>query len=205
MANETIVGYCKECGIAVTEENLYSTTPVVTCKSCHDAQVQAENDAIEQEKRRKQYDKDTMRRKRNLSIYFGSAVASIILIFFVVNAFIDPLFGSIGANIGGGFVLSYVGFSFTAAMFFDGVVRNFLEWMFTRTINFPGLIFSLDLDGILWFITVKLIFGILGFLAGVLFAILGVVLALCLAPIVYPFSLIHQNRCIRTGNTADFD
>ncbi len=205
MNNSMVIGYCKECGIAVTQANLHSTTPVVMCQACHNAQLQAEQDAIQNEKKRKEYDKASMRRKRNLSIYFGAAVATIILVIFIVNSFINPALGSIGANIGGGLILSYIGFSFTASMFFDGVVRGFLEWMFTRTINFPGLIFSLDLDGIIWFLTVKLIFGILGFLAGVLFAILGVIIAFLMAPVVYPFSLMHQNRCIRTGNTVDFD
>lgn len=204
MDNETI-GFCKECGIAVTEENLHSKFPKVVCKNCHDAEEQKKEEEKEKALRTDEYNRSRMRSRRNLSWIFGGVVALIVLVLFIVNSFNSPVFGTSTANIVGGLVVSYVLFAFVASLFFDGVVRDVLFWMAERTVQFPGLIFSLDLDGILWYISVKLLFGILGFLAGVLFAILGVLVAMIISPFTYPFTLIHQQRCIKNADIADFD
>ena len=66
------------------------------------------------------------------------------------------------------------------------MVYTVASWGFVR---FPGLIFSLDLDGIIWLLTVKLAFWIIGFLLGALFLILAVALGMILSVFVYPFAL----------------
>ena len=146
-----------------------------------------------------------MRFRRNLSWIFGGIVALIALVLFIVNSFNEPVFGSVVSNIFGGIVVAYILFAFVASLFFEGAVRDVLFWMGERTVQFPGLIFSLDLDGIIWYITVKLLFGILGFLLGAIFAILGVLVAILIAPFTYPFTLIHQQKCIKNADIADFD
>ena len=66
------------------------------------------------------------------------------------------------------------------------MVLTIASWGFVK---FPGLIFSLDLDGIIWLITVKLAFWIIGFIIGAVFLFGGVALGLVLSVIVYPFAL----------------
>lgn len=205
MSETTVIGYCKECGIAVTEENVYSTEPKVICQKCHDAEVYEAEMKVENAERTKEYNRSRMKRKRNLSLIFGGIAGLVVLILFIIDGVKDPMIGSIGGNIGVGIAASYVVFAFVASLFFDGIVRNAVLWMCERSIRFPGLIFELDLDGIIWFITVKLIFGILGFLAGVLFAILGVIFGLVIAPFVYPFSFFYQIRCINKVDVAEFE
>jgi hypothetical protein len=51
----------------------------------------------------------------------------------------------------------------------------------------------------------KILFGILGFLGAILFALLGFVIAFVCAPFVYPFSLASQNKAIRECDLAEFD
>jgi hypothetical protein len=50
----------------------------------------------------------------------------------------------------------------------------------------------LDLDGIIWFITVKLIFGVISFLLSVACIILAVALGWFLSLFVYPFAIVKN-------------
>lgn len=56
-------------------------------------------------------------------------------------------------------------------------------------VKFPGLIFTLDLDGIAWLLTVKLLFWVLGFVLAALFFLLAVGLGLIVGIFVYPYAL----------------
>lgn len=69
------------------------------------------------------------------------------------------------------------------------------------SIKFPGLIFSWDLDGIMWLIAMKLLFVVLGFFLGVLVLFLAVALSAVLASVSFPFVLVHN---INTGYADAF-
>ena len=72
-------------------------------------------------------------------------------------------------------------------------------WGFVRM---PGLIFTLDLDGIVWLLTVKLLFWILGFILAFICGALGIAVGLVVSVFVYPFAL---SKSIRTGGKTSFD
>lgn len=76
----------------------------------------------------------------------------------------------------------------------ESAVREVVAWMATRSIAFPGLIWEFSLDGFLWLIGMKILFAIIGFLAGVVFAVLGVIIAAIISPISYPINLISYIR-----------
>lgn len=59
-------------------------------------------------------------------------------------------------------------------------------------IHLPGLIFSLDLEGIIWFLTVKLALFILGILGTIAMWALAIALGATLSLLVYPFA-IYKN------------
>lgn len=216
-AGPRTVGFCIQCGITVTEDNLGEESPRVLCQSCVvardeailEAQRQAERDEIEAERCRTQALEDNrtvMRGKRNLSAIVGGIVAIVffaILLSAVINSPEDYL-GSIGADIALTVALTYAVFAFTASMFYEGPVRDFVLFMITKTVSFPGLIFTWDLDGIIWLIGMKILFAILGFLAGVLLAIVGIVGGIIIAPFVYPFRLAKINRLIREGDIEEY-
>ena len=75
--------------------------------------------------------------------------------------------------------------------FIGDMILQIFSWGFVR---FPGLIFTLDLDGIIWLITVKLLFWVLGFLLATLFGLLAIILGLALSVVVYPFALVKNIR-----------
>lgn len=61
-------------------------------------------------------------------------------------------------------------------------------------VKFPGLIFSLDLDGIIWLLTVKLLFWIIGFVLSITFLTMGVALGMVLSVFIYPFALRNSYK-----------
>lgn len=70
--------------------------------------------------------------------------------------------------------------------FVGNMMGEIFAWGFVRM---PGLIFSLDLDGIIWFLTVKLAFFILGFIIALAAGALALGLGLPLSGIIFPFAI----------------
>ena len=200
----TAIGYCTECGIMVTEDNVGRKEPKIVCKKCVEAEAENKRREVRETEEKENYTRSRMRFRRNLSIIIGLVfgIAALVGMIFIA---LDMPESDRALYIGVAIFMGYAVFAFVAQMFFDGVVRNLLiDWV-SKTVNFPGLIFSWDLDGILWLIGMKILFAILGFLAGVLFAILGVTISLIIAPFVYPFALIKQNVAIKNCDDSDFE
>lgn len=80
----------------------------------------------------------------------------------------------------------FMGCLFLNNNFVGEMVISIFEFGFIR---FPSLIFTLDLDGIICFLTIKLVFGLISILLGVFFAICGIALGLIVSVFVYPFVL----------------
>lgn len=70
--------------------------------------------------------------------------------------------------------------------FVGDMIGEVISWSFVRM---PGIIFTLDLDGLIWLLSVKLLFWIIGLLLSVVFGILAIVLGLAVSILVYPFAL----------------
>ena len=99
-------------------------------------------------------------------------------------------------------VIGVMSFTFISCLilgnnFIGEMVLDILSWGFVKT---PGLIFTLDLDGIIWLLTVKLLFWILGFILAALCGILAIVLGLVVSVFVYPFALYKNIKHGETDN-----
>lgn len=91
-------------------------------------------------------------------------------------------------------VLGLLSFTFISCLilnnnFLGDMILEIFSWGFVKM---PGLIFELDLDGILWLLTVKLAFWILGIILAVICGILAIVVGLLVSVFVYPFA-IYKN------------
>lgn len=91
-------------------------------------------------------------------------------------------------------VLAVLSFAFISCLILDNnfvldMVGGVFSWGF---VQMPGLIFTLDLDGIIWLLTVKLIFWILGIVLAILCGLLALALGLIVSPFVYPFAIIKN-------------
>ena len=219
---KALIGFCKRCGITVTEENIGEKSPVILCKNCvtlrdneikkaaEERERKAKEDAAsrireaqEREKaakRKLECDRGVIRKRRNTSFIVAGIIAAAILALLIAAIADDFSFGSLIVSL----VLVYATFAFTSSMFFDGVVQNLVLDMLTTTINWPGLIFTFDLDGFLWLIGMKILFAVLGFIVGVFVALLGFILGFITSIFVYPFTLIKISQDIRLGNASNY-
>jgi transcriptional regulator with XRE-family HTH domain len=208
------IGYCKECGIAVTEENLAEKDPVILCKKCKGKRIAEEKARIEAEEnrklelsalaeRKKKQDMDSMRHHRNKSLIWAGIAAIPLLIICIVNIFSDISSADTWSGVLGIIILDYAIFSFVFIMFYDTFIKDAVLYMFTASVNWPGLIFTFDLDGLIWLIAMKLLFAVLGFIIGVLAAMAGLIFGLIASMIAFPFVLLNYMRKIAMGIYED--
>ncbi|MBP5308354.1 MAG: helix-turn-helix transcriptional regulator [Clostridia bacterium] len=127
-------------------------------------------------------------RQRKLSFIWGGIITVLVAaLALIITVSLDLGAGiSVGASFGSLLVFPFVSCLFLQNNFIMEMVESVASWGFVR---FPGLIFSLDLEGIIWLLTVKLALWILGGIIAIAFLILAVVLGIVLGLFVYPFAL----------------
>ena len=123
--------------------------------------------------------------RRNKSFVWSGVTATALVVLGIVTENILPMI-----------IIALTGFTLVSCLilgnnFVGDMIAEIFSWGFVR---FPGLIFTLDLDGIIWLITVKLLFWVLGFLIAILFGILAIALGLLISLVVYPFALAKNIR-----------
>ena len=212
-AGPAAIGFCTSCGIVVTEENVGATAPKMLCHACkvEADRIKAENERLEQaaearrqaeiaaEKRRELHQRNaisTKRRRRLItSAVFGGIGAAVSCGLGISSAIstssATPVFTAL--------ILSLFIFPFISLLFFEGPVREVFFYCAGASIHWPGLIFEFSVDGFVWLIAMKLLFAVLGFLAGLFMFFLGLALGFIIAPFVYPFFLASYLRDIRTA------
>ena len=157
-----------------------SAVKKVICKSCDKKQKE------EAHKRKVYYGLD----QRRKSFVWGGVFAGLItlaLVIITIALKLDAWIVLLGAG-GGVLFFPFLSCLYLKNNFIGDVVEEVASW----SIRFPGLIFTLDLDGIIWFITVKLIFGVISFLLSVACIILAVALGWVLSLFVYPFAIVKN-------------
>lgn len=127
------------------------------------------------------------RKKRTKSFWLGGLAAALAL---ALGLWLTIPSGIV-SNIIYASIIGILFFPFISCLildnnFIEDMVGTIFDWGFVRM---PGLIFSLDLDGILWLLTVKLLFWIIGIILAILFGLLAVTLGLVVSLFVYPFAL----------------
>ena len=101
-----------------------------------------------------------------------------------------------GIDIGMVILFPLCTFTFSSCMFLK---NNFIEDLFLDIaswgfVTFPGLIFDLSFDGIVWLIGMKIIFWLLGFVLGFLATLLALFVCLGLSLFAYPFAIARSFR-----------
>lgn len=174
---------CHNCNQPIYESNeiVRKYDSVVWCKSCETNRITKERNA--------RIDKSIKRRVKS----------------FIISPILAGLWLWIAIS-GGGFtdfetaMLSIFGtisiFTFTSCCllannFIGEMTLTIMSWGFVKM---PGLIFTLDLDGCLWFLTVKLGLFLLGMAIFLAFALFALILGLILSVFVYPFAIVKNYR-----------
>lgn len=169
---------------------------LIYCKECAkilDAKIKDEEERRRRE--RKEAALKEAKRKREKGLKFGGLLAAVIIVLSVILSIkytqspIIPILISV--------VFAYAAFAFVSCLFLDNnvvgdIFLGVAEWGFVK---FPGLIFSFDLDGIMWLIGMKILFAILGFLLGLAAVCLALLLSFIVAMVVFPFALSNNLNC----------
>ncbi len=130
--------------------------------------------------------------KRLKSYIIGGILAAIGVVFGIITVISSKNPTDLFVWIG----IGAVAFTFSSCLILDNnvvgdVFLGILEWGFVRM---PGVIFTLDLDGIIWLLTVKLLFWILGIILAILCGILGFIVSCIVSVFVYPYAIWKSIR-----------
>ena len=129
--------------------------------------------------------------KRRIHSFVWSGIVAIALLIFGITQFVQS---SDASMLSGCIAVSIMSFTLISCLILDNnfigdMISGIFSWGF---VTMPGLIFTLDLDGIIWFLTVKLLFWILGIVLAILCGLLGICVGLAVSVFVYPYAL-YQN------------
>lgn len=194
-APKVMLGVCKECGKTVYEGEEATTEPALVCKKCVERKkVEAKRAAEEADKRRKAAEQaklDETHKIRNRGLIWSGAIIGVITVLCIIGLVADPkdvMYTLIGLA-----VIIVFGYPFVAQLFWDGVIVDIV--MFGgKVVGMPGVIFDLDLDGIIFLIVVKILFAVIKFLIWLVTFLAAAVVALLISPFTFPFALRELNR-----------
>lgn len=186
---------CENCNDPIYEKNdihRFTTTKVhrsgrsthretidhIYCTKCYDAKLRREKQEAEAKAIAK---RERMRKKRVNSFIWPTIAAAIVIIICVCT---QKYIGCIA----GGLLFTFLADLILGNNFIGDLWYEISSW----SIKLPGVIFTLDLDGILWLISVKLFGAILGFFVSILAVIFATALGMALSVIVYPIALVRN-------------
>lgn len=179
-----MIGVCHSCGKVVYSGMEAKTYPHIICKDCVARQNQAQ--AYEKAKQRSE-----VIHTRNVGLWWSFGINLAIIIAALIGII------SSGENIGLGIAGIVVGeiflYPFVAQLFWDGAVAS-VTFFGGKTIGMPGVIFDLDLDGIIFLIGVKILFAIIRFIVWLISIIFFGVIGIIIAPFAFIPALIKLNR-----------
>ena len=131
---------------------------------------------------------------KRVHAYVWSALAAAALLAFLLIGYLNADVGGIGIVICFPiFVFSFVSCLILGNNFIGDMVLEIFSWGFVKM---PGLIFTLDLDGLIWLLTVKLLFWVIGLILATICGILAIALGLIVSVFVYPSAIIKNIRGI---------
>lgn len=168
--------------VKAEEDNIY-------CNECHDKILKIQKNEqlarIEADKQAKaEKSKKTLKKLAIVGIIAILLLSAIIIALYFISPNLETLLSSI--FIIGGIITTiilYVWDTFIVDVF----------GFFCRSFKAPfGLIFDLSLDGIIWFLTVKLALWIIGGILSILFFILGLFVTFTLSLITFPFIATYK-------------
>lgn len=192
--SEPVLALCSKCNKPIYETSdivrrthrlKNHTSSEIYCKEC-DKKLREEEAEKARIKRLTEIEKGKRRRIHSF-IWGGLALLAVIGI--VLWLYNDEVLDKTEMILG--IVAGVLAFPFVSCLILN---NNFIGDMFFTVaswgfVKFPGLIFELSLDGIVWLIAVKLAFWVIGIILAILMIILALILGEIVSIFVYPFAL----------------
>jgi len=197
---DDIVGFCNNCGKLVRVGEEAENSSKILCKQC-DEQLRKEAEqkreaakkAAEEKQRQLEeqriHDEILMQAPFKKRTKIACIVAGILCVCWLALSITigclskEPI--NWGIHILGAIVLTLLIFTFVFQLFWDGWVRR-ITLAGAISLRLPGIIFTMDLDGLIFLVVMKVLLWILSGLV----AIVGFLITATLALIVSPFTFI---------------
>ena len=189
--NRIVLAVCEQCnrpifnGSEIVRKTIgFGDRTKILCKDCDNKnKVQQYNESV-------QY--GVSQRKKS---YIKGGIYSGLITLFLLFGVLSDASTSTAENIITASVLGILFFPFLSCLYLhNNFIMDMVGGIATWSIRFPGVIFSLDLDGIIWLITVKLLFWVLGALISICCFIFAIIMGLIVSPFVYPFALVKSYK-----------
>ncbi|MDE5563312.1 MAG: helix-turn-helix domain-containing protein [Clostridiales bacterium] len=197
-----VVGFCKDCGKLVHEGEEACTTPMVICKACalrreNIKKVQENEQKLQKQqaeravKAKKQAEVDRCKHRRNKGLIISAIITVALLVLFTVLAIQNSedtvMYLAIMA------FTVVCGYPFFAQLFWDGIVVD-IVLVGGKIVGMPGVIFSLDLDGIIFLIVVKILFAFIKMLIFLLTFLFMIFVAMVVATFAFVPQMLKLNK-----------
>lgn len=199
-----VIATCKDCGKSICEGTTYHNVErksesgvkemVPVCNECfaaHEREMARRAEEIEAslapkpKPAKKGFHRITDRGDK-APLIWGIVIGAIALVVSLVLFIVNYSSVGIGWTIGGPILIGYTVLATIYCIFSVSYIADVFSSVAGWSIRFPGLIFTWDLDGIMWLIGMKILFFILGALVG----IATFTLALTLSAVLSIFSFI---------------
>lgn len=193
------VGVCTECGRSIYDEDAETCkNGKLICKSCAEKrQRQIEKETAEEEADHIKY-ADEIVKSRNRGFIVGSLACAAMLILSIVLIITQSDKTAMAI---GGTILTVMTFFTVTQLFWDGAVAS-VAFTGGKIIGTPGVIFSLDLDGFIFLIVVKILFAVLRFLIFVITFLFFLFVAAIISPFTFGPCLHRVNNEIRNRRSG---
>ena len=190
-----MLGVCTVCGKTVYEGNVGQEEPTLVCKACK-VRKTAERERAEKERRQraesaKRAELARVHRRRNIGLIASACITGGILLVDVIASIASST--AFPLVLGGVAVILLFLYPFVAQLFWDGFIVD-VVLMGVKVVGTPGVIFTLDLEGIIFLIIVKILFAILKFILLILIFLFMLICAIVLSPFAFFPQLIKLNR-----------
>lgn len=183
---------CSKCGRNFEQKEIFTLKPNPICLECNEKSIEEKeevNKTISNE-----HSKIKTKEKNNFlkSFLYAGLITFTTIIFLILChlAYEDPDPLPLGYTILLISILAILTYCFSNQMFYDNFLKDFID-CFRHSFELPGLIFSLDLGGILLLILWKFIAPIIAFLISITIFLFGCVLAFFISPFTLIFSFIR--------------
>lgn len=172
---------CEKCNQPIYEsDKIIRKDGAVWCSDCYQ----------KHQKRERENMLESAKKRRMFSFIFGPLASIIGLIFtFTFWSVMTPELKAISLS------SSILLFTFISCCILN---NNFVGELFLRIATFsvklPGLIFTFDLDGCLWFIGMKILFALIGVVLGIMMFLLALTIGEIISLFVYPYAIIMNYK-----------
>ena len=185
---QPVLAVCENCN-----RPIYDGSEIVRIRihgrgtSGHTRTICSKCDEKEKEEKHNQILAEAKHRRIKSFIFGGLGAAVVLLIMIATGVLKDP------STVAVGIISPIATFTLISCLFFgNNFIGEVIESIMGFSIRMPGVIFSLDLDGIIWLLTVKLFLFLLGAFLSICCFLLAIFIGLALSLVVYPFALVKS-------------